>query len=58
MKVTCGPTAEVLLRTFGAYPMDGSGPSSPIQGSDGNFYGAKLSGGPENLGTVFEFFNR
>jgi uncharacterized repeat protein (TIGR03803 family) len=56
-KVTPGGTLTTL-HSFGDYPGDGSNPyDGLVQGSDGNLYGATLSGGSQaaqcNCGTLF-----
>ncbi len=51
-----------VLYSFGmttnaqGYALDGSGPvGGMVQGWDGNLYGTTLSGGTNNLGTIFQF---
>jgi len=46
LMVTPGPVVESVLYSFGATELDGVKPqSSPVQGSDGNFYGTTFTGG-------------
>ncbi len=49
-----GAKAGVVLTTLYSFTggNDGSGPSGPVQGTDGNFYGT-TAGGAHNSGTVF-----
>jgi len=43
-----------ILYSFGSQPNDGQNPNTgPIQGNDGNLYGATVRGGTYGLGTVF-----
>jgi uncharacterized repeat protein (TIGR03803 family) len=52
-KVTPGGV-ETVLYAFGASTSDGAGPSSLIQGSDGNFYGITSQSGENGGGTLFK----
>ena len=46
--------AESALYSFkGTAASDGQAPTSVTQGTDGNLYGATISGGPGNFGTIF-----
>ncbi len=48
--------AFITLYDFGVGLTDGLSPSSwMIQGADGNFYGTTISGGVNQIGTVFRF---
>ena len=44
---------ESVLYAFGSNANDATMPSALLQGSDGNFYGTTVSGGTQDLGTVF-----
>ncbi len=47
--------AETVLHSFGATSIDGVSPQAAlIQGTDGNFYGTTVYGGPNYWGTVFK----
>ncbi len=54
-KITPGGMFATLY-DFGVSPLDGLGPSAwMIQAADGNFYGTTVSGGVNQLGTIFRF---
>ncbi len=54
-RMTSGGTLTTLY-AFGACPSDGLLPSAGmIQATDGDFYGTTVSGGANQLGTVFRF---
>jgi uncharacterized repeat protein (TIGR03803 family) len=46
-----------VLYSFAGGVTDSASPSALIQGANGNFYGTTLIGGPNDPGTVFEFYN-
>lgn len=48
--------ALTTLYSFCSLPgcTDGAGPEGLVQGTEGNFYGTTISGGTNNLGTVFK----
>jgi len=53
-KITPSGT-ETVLHFFAGGNSDGATPTAGlVQGSDGNFYGTTVSGGPQNYGTVFK----
>lgn len=53
-KITASGTLTTL-HNFAGYPNEGAYPGAGlVLGSDGNFYGTTLAGGPESCGTVFE----
>jgi len=48
-----GGTESALYSFKGTAASDGQAPTSVTQGTDGNLYGATISGGPGNFGTIF-----